>query len=139
MEKLLKSAVANAIDRYEVDAKDLKIKSIVVNKGMALKRYKPAAFGRAHPYHKHSSHVEIVLVAKEGVKVAAKDKKIEPVETVDLTKTKDKKEEVKKTEKKADKVSSKEKANKKEADKPVLTSKDEKETKKPAKKSNTSK
>lgn len=87
IEKLLKSAAANAADRYDLKEADLKIKSIVVNKGMDLKRWKPAAFGRAHPFRKHSSHVEIVLEAKEGVKASLKEKKSGPVETVDLTKT----------------------------------------------------
>lgn len=89
IEKLLKSAVANAMDRYEVTAKDLVVKSVIVNKGMDLKRWKPAAFGRAHPLRKHSCHVEIVLASKEGVKATAKEKKVANVETVDLTKTKD--------------------------------------------------
>ncbi|MCD4760729.1 50S ribosomal protein L22 [bacterium] len=87
VEKLLKSAIANAKDRYNVEEKDLEIKSIFVNKGMDLKRWKPAAFGRAHPIRKHSSHIEIVVASKEGVRVAAKDKKKAEIETVDLTKT----------------------------------------------------
>ena len=87
VEKLLKSAVANAVDKYNVKEEDLKIKSIVVNKAMDLKRWKPAAFGRAHPFRKASSHVEIVLQTKEGVKVVAKDKVKKVIETVDLTKT----------------------------------------------------
>jgi len=87
IEKLLKSAIANAVDRYNVKEEDLKIKSIVVNKAMDLKRWKPAAFGRAHPFRKASSHIEIVLVTKEGVKVTTKEKIKEDIETVDLTKT----------------------------------------------------
>lgn len=86
VEKLLKSAVANAIDKYQVKEEDLKIKSIIVNKAMDLKRWKPAAFGRAHPFRKASSHVEIVLETKEGVKVSAKSKEKKEIETVDLTK-----------------------------------------------------
>lgn len=87
IEKLLKSAVANAADRYNVKEEDLKIKSIIVNKAMDLKRWKPAAFGRAHPFRKASSHVEIVLETKEGVKVSAKKSAKKEIETVDLTKT----------------------------------------------------
>jgi len=87
IEKLLKSAVANAVDKYNVKEEDLKIKSIVVNKAMDLKRWKPAAFGRAHPFRKASSHVEIVLETKEGVKVTTKEKVKKEIETVDLTKT----------------------------------------------------
>jgi len=88
IEKLLRSAVANAIDRYDLSASDLKIKSIVVDKGMDLKRFRPAAFGRAHPFKKHASHVEIVLVSKEGVKASLKEKKVQDLETVDLTQSK---------------------------------------------------
>lgn len=87
IEKLLRSAIANAIDKYDVSANDLKIKSIMVNKGIDLKRFKPAAFGRAHPIKKHASHVEIVLVTKDGVKAVIRDKKVAELETVDLTKT----------------------------------------------------
>jgi len=88
IEKLLKSAVANATDQYEIKAEDLLIKSIVVNKGVDLKRWRPAAFGRAHPFRKHSSHIEIVLNAKEGVKAAkiAKEKKVETVKLSDIDK-----------------------------------------------------
>ncbi|MBT4349883.1 50S ribosomal protein L22 [bacterium] len=84
VEKLLKSAVANATDLYEVKAEDLIIKSIMVNKSLDLKRWRPAAFGRAHPFRKHSSHIDIVVQVKEGVKVAKKDKK-QKVETVKLS------------------------------------------------------
>ena len=68
IDKLLKSAVANAADQYEIKHGDLVIKSITVNKGLDLKRWRPAAFGRAHPFKKHFSHIEIVVVAREGVK-----------------------------------------------------------------------
>ena len=87
IEKLLKSATANAIDKYGVKEEDLKIKSIIVHKAMDLKRWKPAAFGRAHPFRKASSHVEIVLETKEGVKINKKEKTKVEIETVDLTKT----------------------------------------------------
>jgi large subunit ribosomal protein L22 len=85
IDKLLRSAVANAQDRYEVAIEDLMIKSIIVNKGMDLKRFKPAAFGRAHPFRKHSAHIAVVLTVKEGAKVVSKikEKKVE-AETVKL-------------------------------------------------------
>ena len=83
VEKLLKSAAANAADLYDVKIEDLVIKSIMVNKSMDLKRWRPAAFGRAHPFRKHSSHIDIVVQVKDGVKVTKKDKTQE-VETVKL-------------------------------------------------------
>ncbi len=107
MIKLLKSAAANAEDRFDLKPEDLTIKSIIVNKGMDLKRWRPAAFGRAHPYSKHFSHVEIVLESKEGVKVTAKAKETKEVETVDLTKQK--------TAKPAAKVDTKKKKNNKDS------------------------
>lgn len=109
VEKLLKSAIANSVDQYDIPAQDLVIKSIVVNKGMDLKRWIPAAFGRAHPFRKHSCHIEIVLTAKDGVKVNKKMKE-NKVETVKLAEL-DKKTEEKpadKTDKKSSKKSVKE-------------------------------
>ncbi len=86
--KLLISAIANAKDIYNIKEEDLKIKSIVVNKGVSLSRWKPAAFGRAHPFKKHASHLDIVLTVKKGVKIDKKIKDDKEIETVDLTKKK---------------------------------------------------
>src|SRR5687767_15738740 len=70
IEKTLNSAVANgefkareADDSMDVDT--LFIKHIVVNEGPALRRFMPAAQGRATPIRKRTSHVEIVLEARE--------------------------------------------------------------------------
>lgn len=108
--KLLQSAIANAKDRYGVSADDLKIKTIMVNKATDLKRWRPAAFGQAHPYKKHSSHIEIVLAVSDGAKIITKDIKKAEIETVDLTKS-DVKEvkEDKKIDKKIDKKNIKQK------------------------------
>jgi len=86
VEKLLKSAVANAVNKYEVKPEDLFVKAIMVDKAMDLKRWRPAAFGSAHPLRKRSAHISITVATKEGVEVKAKDKKEVAVETVDLTK-----------------------------------------------------
>jgi len=60
IEKTLKSAVANAINRG-AKKEDLFIKSMEVMEGPALKRLKPSTRGRAHPYKKRSSHIRIIL------------------------------------------------------------------------------
>ncbi|OGH23571.1 MAG: 50S ribosomal protein L22 [Candidatus Levybacteria bacterium RIFCSPLOWO2_01_FULL_38_13] len=60
IEKTLKSAVANAINRG-AKKEDLFIKSIEITEGPALKRFRPSTRGRVHPYKKRSSHIRIVL------------------------------------------------------------------------------
>src|SRR6266700_1793303 len=50
--KVLKSAVANAEQRAQRE-------NAVVNEGPTLKRFTPAAMGRATPIKKRTSHVEI--------------------------------------------------------------------------------
>ena len=60
IEKTLKSAVANAINRG-AKKEELFIKSIEVMEGPALKRFRPSTRGRTHPYKKRSSHIKIIL------------------------------------------------------------------------------
>jgi len=61
IKKLIESASANAKNNFGLEKEDLYIKEIQVNKGFTLKRWRPRAFGRAHPVHKHSSNVTVVL------------------------------------------------------------------------------
>lgn len=60
IEKTLKSVIANAINRG-AKREDLVIKSVIVNPGSFLKRYRPSTRGRQHPYKKRSSHIKITL------------------------------------------------------------------------------
>ena len=60
IEKTLKSAIANAIDRG-AKKEELFIKSIEVMEGPAIKRIRPSTRGRSHPYKKRSSHIKVVL------------------------------------------------------------------------------
>jgi large subunit ribosomal protein L22 len=69
IEKVLHSAVANAEYKGReanepVDVDTLYIKHAVINEGPKLKRFTPAAMGRATPMQKRTSHVEIVLSAR---------------------------------------------------------------------------
>jgi len=59
--KTLQSAIANAENNANLVADALTVKSAVANDGPALKRFRPAARGSAHPYKKRLSHIEIVL------------------------------------------------------------------------------
>jgi large subunit ribosomal protein L22 len=72
IEKVLRSAVANAEYRTRddgngVDVDALYVKLAVINEGTKLKRFTPAAMGRATPVIKRTSHVEIV-VAERGAR-----------------------------------------------------------------------
>jgi large subunit ribosomal protein L22 len=71
IEKVLKSAVANAEVRAReenepLDVDTLFVKHAVVNEGPKLKRFTPAAMGRATPILKRTSHVEIVVAERQG-------------------------------------------------------------------------
>jgi large subunit ribosomal protein L22 len=76
IEKVLNSAVANAEFKSRegggsesIDVDTLYIKHAIVNEGPALRRFMPAAQGRATPIRKRTSHVEIVLDAREAARV----------------------------------------------------------------------
>jgi large subunit ribosomal protein L22 len=69
--KVLNSAVANAEAKARaanesLDVDDLYVTHAIVNEGPKLKRWTPAAMGRATPMIKRTSHVEIVVDSKEG-------------------------------------------------------------------------
>jgi large subunit ribosomal protein L22 len=59
--KLLKSAVANAENNFQIKKETLFVKKAFVDMGPSLKRWKPRAFGRAAPILKKSSHITIIL------------------------------------------------------------------------------
>jgi len=63
--KVLNSAIANAEHNFKLKREDLFIKYFVANQGPTLHRWKPAAFGRAHPINKRTTHLEIILGLKE--------------------------------------------------------------------------
>ena len=68
--KVLLSAVANARVKAEraserLDEDELFVKSATVDEGPTLKRFQPAAMGRATPMHKRTSHVTILVATKE--------------------------------------------------------------------------
>lgn len=64
MVKLIESAMANAENNFNLSRKKLFVKSITVNQGVTLKRWRPMAFGRAGKIRKRSSKVNLVLVEK---------------------------------------------------------------------------
>jgi large subunit ribosomal protein L22 len=55
--KLLVSAVANAEDQGKVDVDSLVVKTVMVDQGPTLKRWRPRAMGRANRILKKTSHI----------------------------------------------------------------------------------
>jgi large subunit ribosomal protein L22 len=65
VQKVLKSAVANALHAGKVRLEDLYVKEAVVGAGPTLKRWLPRAQGRATPLLKRTSHVQVTVATKE--------------------------------------------------------------------------
>ena len=61
IEKLLKSAIANAENNHYMDRSKLYVAEIFANQGPTLKRIRPAAKGSAVRIRKRTSHITIVL------------------------------------------------------------------------------
>ena len=65
IEKLLKSAIANAENNHEMKHDKLYISEIYANQGPTLKIIIPAAKGSSSRIRKRTSHITIVLKEKE--------------------------------------------------------------------------
>jgi large subunit ribosomal protein L22 len=65
VEKVLKSAMANAEHNYEMDVNNLVVAQAFVDEGPTLKRFRPRAMGRASQINKRTSHITIVLSEKK--------------------------------------------------------------------------
>jgi len=59
--KVLKSAVANAVNNQKADENSLYVKECYANEGMTLKRWMPRAKGSASQILKRSSHITVVV------------------------------------------------------------------------------
>jgi len=64
IKKLIESAVANADYKKKMDLDKLFVKTIFVDKGPVLKRFRPRAQGRAYGVRKQTSHINVVLEEK---------------------------------------------------------------------------
>ncbi len=65
LEKLLKSAIANADHNFNMDMNNLYVAECFVCPGPIMKRIRPTARGRAFRVLKRTSHVTLVLKEKE--------------------------------------------------------------------------
>lgn len=65
LEKVLKSAIANAENNFDLDKDNLYVKEAYANDGPTMKRWRPRSQGRAYPILKRSSHIGIVVEERE--------------------------------------------------------------------------
>ncbi len=64
--KVLKSAVANAVNNHNLLEDALYVKAAYVDEGPALKRILPRARGRADIIKKRTSHITIIVEERNG-------------------------------------------------------------------------
>ncbi len=68
IKKTLESAIANAVNNFKVKKEDLTIREILINEGITYKRFHYGGRGRIKPYKKRSSHIKVILEAKNEQK-----------------------------------------------------------------------
>ena len=61
IKKLIESALANADYKKSIDLDKLYVKTLMVDQGPVLKRFRPRAQGRASGVKKKMSHINVVL------------------------------------------------------------------------------
>lgn len=61
VEKVLKSAMANAEQKKVADPESMKIAEAIVDQGPTMKRMMPRAMGRADIIKKRTSHITLIL------------------------------------------------------------------------------
>jgi large subunit ribosomal protein L22 len=61
VEKIVRSAVANADQNTSIDIDDLIVRNLIVDQGPSLKRFKARARGRGARILKRTSHITVVL------------------------------------------------------------------------------
>lgn len=70
--KVIESARANADNNHSLKPETLKITYISVTPGPRLKRYRPAAHGRALPFQRKTSHIFVTVDGEERPKKTVK-------------------------------------------------------------------
>jgi large subunit ribosomal protein L22 len=66
IDKVLRSAVANAEANHGLVGDDLVVSAAFVDDGLTIKRWRPQARGRAHPIRKRTCHITIKLATADG-------------------------------------------------------------------------
>jgi large subunit ribosomal protein L22 len=63
--KVLESAVANATHNFDLPEDRLYVYRAFVDEGLVIKRWMPRAYGRANRIRKRTSHVTVVVRARD--------------------------------------------------------------------------
>jgi large subunit ribosomal protein L22 len=66
VERVLRSATANAENNHNLSAEDLIVLDAVANEGPSIKRWRARAQGRAFPIQKPMTHITIVVADQEA-------------------------------------------------------------------------
>ena len=64
VEKTLMSALANAEHNLGLDVDKLYVVMATADQGTGMKRFRPVARGRAHPFKRHTSHITVAVAEK---------------------------------------------------------------------------
>ena len=67
VEKVLRSAVANAEQKELGDTDDMWVSKAYVDGGPTYKRFRARSMGRANSIHKRTSHITVIVSAPEAV------------------------------------------------------------------------
>ena len=67
VKKVIESARANADHNHKYKPDTLRITTITVTPGPSLKRYRPAAHGRALPFQRNTSHITVIVDGEKRV------------------------------------------------------------------------
>jgi large subunit ribosomal protein L22 len=65
VEKIVRSAAANAENNYQLIADDLRIKAAYADEGTRLHRYRAGPRGRAKPWTRRYSHITVIVEDRE--------------------------------------------------------------------------
>jgi large subunit ribosomal protein L22 len=79
--KVIASAKANAEHNHNLKPDTLKIVEITVTAGPRIKRFRPAAHGRALPFQRKTSHIRVTVTGEERQKKSAAKKPVENKES----------------------------------------------------------
>ncbi len=78
LEKVVKSAAANATHNYEMDRDNLYISAAYVDVGPTLKRFQPRQRGQAFSIKKRTSHITVVVSQRSGERTEEEEPRRRP-------------------------------------------------------------